>query len=65
MRSIREFSSDADFVAFLKQIRLFVTSEDSPEKDFGGSYLHENLAELRKRFYAFQQQETEQAYQQR
>jgi len=44
--SIREFNKDADFVAFLKQVQIFVTSDKAPAKSHN-NFLHENLTGLR------------------
>lgn len=54
--SIKTFSEDAEFIQFLKNISLYVTSQESPrdtessQSDSGNSVLYKNLQYLRERF---------------
>lgn len=51
--SIRTATNDGEFIEFLKNISLYVTSEDSPRNEDGGNKLLKNLEFLREKFKDF------------
>ncbi|CDW85761.1 ribosomal protein l7 l12 c-terminal domain containing protein [Stylonychia lemnae] len=61
-QSLKSFYEDAEFIEFLKNISLFVTSEQSPRESeaSGGSKLYSNLQFLRDRFQEYKQKKSTQ-----
>ena len=51
--SIKTVTNDGEFIEFLKNISLYVTSDDSPRDEDGGSKLFKNLEYLRDKFKDF------------
>jgi hypothetical protein len=61
--SLKQFYDDTEFIEFLKNISLFVTSEDEGLYEGGNSKLFKNLQFLKDRFKEYKLKKTTQSYQ--